>query len=82
MLARLGLAAVPNLSPIAVPHLDDQLRVMHVFPSRPAPHFRALMDTMAAELKLASSQASRMTERAEPCAIPVAWRGQVALARI
>jgi hypothetical protein len=56
VLARLGLAAIPNLPLIAAPHLDDDLRVMYVFPSRPVPHFRELMDRMAVELQLPQNQ--------------------------
>jgi len=52
VLARLGLAAVPDIPLVAVPHLDDQLRVMHVFPSRPVPQLRELMDAMAIRLDL------------------------------
>ncbi len=55
LLERLGLAAVPNLPPIAVPHLHDSLRVMHVFPSHPPGYLRELMDRMAVELKLAGT---------------------------
>jgi hypothetical protein len=58
MLARLGLAAIPNLPLIAAPHLDDDLRVMYVFPSHPVPNFRELMDKMAGELQLPQNQSS------------------------
>jgi len=59
MLARLGWTAVPNLPLFAVPQFDDQLRVMHICPTSPVPHMRELMDTMADELKLPSTQAPR-----------------------
>jgi hypothetical protein len=68
VLARLGLAAVENLPLIAAPHFDDELRLMHVFPSRSAPHFRKLMDSMAMALKLRENphvdddQASRISD--------------------
>jgi hypothetical protein len=52
VLARLGWAPVPDVPLIAVPQLDDELRVMHMFPARAALHVRVLMETMAVELKL------------------------------
>jgi hypothetical protein len=58
VLARLGWAPFPDVPLIAVPHLDDELRVMHVFPSRPPPQVGELMDTMAVELKLPALSAS------------------------
>jgi N-acyl-L-homoserine lactone synthetase len=67
VLARLGWAPVPDVPLIAVPQLNDELRVMHIFPTRAAEHVRVLMDTMAVELKLPSTQrleddqASRIT---------------------
>jgi N-acyl-L-homoserine lactone synthetase len=51
VLARLGLAAVPDMPLIPVPHLDDELRLMCVCPGRPAPHLRELMDSMTVALK-------------------------------
>ena len=56
VLARLGWAPVPDVPLIAVPQLNDELRVMHMFPTRAAEHVRVLMDTMAVELKLPSTQ--------------------------
>jgi hypothetical protein len=52
VLARLGLRAVPAVPLVAVSHLDDTLRVMHVFLSRVEPHLQELMDIVAVELKL------------------------------
>ena len=59
VLARLGLTAVPNVPLIAVPHLDDSLRVMHVFPSHPAAFLGELMDRMTVELNLGGIPARR-----------------------
>jgi len=56
VLARLGWAPVPDVPLIAVPQLDDELRVMHMFPARAALHVRVLMETMAVELKLPGTQ--------------------------
>jgi N-acyl-L-homoserine lactone synthetase len=52
LLERLGLHAVAEQPLIAAPHLDDTLRVMHVFPSRARANLRELMDTVAEQLKL------------------------------
>jgi Acetyltransferase (GNAT) domain len=52
VLARLGLGTVADVPLITVPHLDDAVRVMHVFPSRVGPILRELMDSAAVELKL------------------------------
>jgi N-acyl-L-homoserine lactone synthetase len=71
VLSRLGFAAVPGLPLLAVPQLDDDLRMMHVFTSRPAPHFRELMDTMAVELKLSTTHCVEHDQAAEPCAVTV-----------
>ena len=66
MLARVGLGAVADVPLITVPHLDDTLRVMHVFPRRVRPQFRALMDTVAVELKLAKTLRGDVASRTEP----------------
>jgi hypothetical protein len=52
VLARLGLAAVPNLPLIAVPQFDDELRLMYLCPTQLSAHFLELVDDMAVRLKL------------------------------
>jgi hypothetical protein len=55
VLARLGLAAVPNLPLIGAPQFDDELRLMYVCPNRLTPHFRELVDGMECRLRLVST---------------------------
>jgi hypothetical protein len=52
VLARVGLAAVPGQPLIAVPQFEDELRLMHVCPSRPPSHVRELVADMAILLKV------------------------------
>jgi N-acyl-L-homoserine lactone synthetase len=66
VLARLGLGAVAGVPLIAVPHLDDSLRVMHVFPSHVGRDFREMMDTVALELKLSEALRADAASRTGP----------------
>ena len=78
VLARLGLVTVADLPLITVPHLDDAVRVMHVFPSRVGPILRELMDSAAVELKLprtripAATQAGSASDARSRRSVPAA----------
>jgi hypothetical protein len=59
VLARLGIAAAPNLPVVPVPAFDDALRVMYVFPHQPGPRLRELVDRMTLELELPAPRCVR-----------------------
>ena len=56
ILSRLGLRPVAGFPLIDVPTWNDAVRVMSIDPSRPPPHFAALMQTMDGNLGLIPSE--------------------------